>query len=321
MTDLGLMFRCQNPPEKLVEYARRAEALGYAELWLVEDCFFAGGIASAATALAATERIRVGLGIAPAVARNPAFTAMEFAALARLHPGRFLPGLGHGVGEWMRQIGAFPASQLAALEETSQAVRRLLRGERVDMDGTHVHLDGVQLEFPPADVPPLHLGVRGEKSLALAGRSADGTLLAEGCSPAYIRWAWEQIERGRQEAGREDAHHLTVYVWANAGDGLQRARAALRPEVARVLPHIPQQLAPLGIGDELAALLQEHGPGGLSDALPDAWLDELTVSGTPADCAAAVRRFANAGADAVVLVPTGGDEAEQVERLAEIMLR
>ncbi len=94
---VGAMFRRSMEPEALPAYARRLEALGYDELWIVEDCFYAGGIASASAALAATERIAVGLGILPAVLRNPAAAAMDLAALARLFPGRTLPGFGHGV--------------------------------------------------------------------------------------------------------------------------------------------------------------------------------------------------------------------------------
>jgi alkanesulfonate monooxygenase SsuD/methylene tetrahydromethanopterin reductase-like flavin-dependent oxidoreductase (luciferase family) len=70
----------------------------------------------------------------PAVARNPVFTAMEIDTLARLYPDRFLAGLGHGVAHWMRQIGAFPKSQLAALEETAVTIREMLTGERLTID-------------------------------------------------------------------------------------------------------------------------------------------------------------------------------------------
>ena len=162
--NLGIMFRREHPPEHLHQFARRAEAAGFDELWLVEDCFYAGGIALAATALACTESIKVGLGIMPAVARNPVFTAMEIATLARLFPGRFLPGVGHGVAGWMRQIGAFPQSQMRALEEVTVSVGRLLAGEEVTVNGSEVHLDEAALVHPPEQVLPLSLGVRGPKS-------------------------------------------------------------------------------------------------------------------------------------------------------------
>lgn len=116
------MFRREHFPEALPDFARKVEEVGFDGLWVVEDCFYGSGIASAATALACTNSIMVGLGIMPAVVRNPVFSAMEISTLARLYPGRFLPGLGHGVAEWMHQIGAFPKSQLRALEEVTVTI-------------------------------------------------------------------------------------------------------------------------------------------------------------------------------------------------------
>jgi alkanesulfonate monooxygenase SsuD/methylene tetrahydromethanopterin reductase-like flavin-dependent oxidoreductase (luciferase family) len=88
---LGLVVRPEHPPEALPGLARAVEDAGFDELWLWEDCFFAGGIATTATALAATSRVKVGLGIMPAPVRNAAFVAMEIAALARMHPEQVPP--------------------------------------------------------------------------------------------------------------------------------------------------------------------------------------------------------------------------------------
>ena len=85
--NLGIMFRREHPPEHLPQFARSAQAAGFDEFWVVEDCFYGSGIASAAAALAVTDTIAVGLGIMPAVARNPVFAAMEIATLARLLSG------------------------------------------------------------------------------------------------------------------------------------------------------------------------------------------------------------------------------------------
>ena len=97
------------PAGDLVAHARAAEAVRFAEAWLWEDYFKGGGIAQAATALAVSERITVGLGIMPAPVRNAAFTAMEVALLARLHPGRLHPGLGHGVADSMARSARGPS--------------------------------------------------------------------------------------------------------------------------------------------------------------------------------------------------------------------
>jgi alkanesulfonate monooxygenase SsuD/methylene tetrahydromethanopterin reductase-like flavin-dependent oxidoreductase (luciferase family) len=210
--DLAVVVRPTLPPERLAEQARAAEAAGASELWLWEDCFLTGGIAETATALAATERIVVGIGILPAPVRNAAFAAMELATLARLHPGRLHAGLGHGIAEWMRQVGAKPASQLTLLEEMTVAVRALLRGETVSTEGRYVRLRGVALDHPPETAPPVSLGVRGPKSLHLSGRCADGTVIDGSAGPDDVAAARSTIDEGRSEAGRTDPHRLTVFA-------------------------------------------------------------------------------------------------------------
>ena len=80
MTGIGIQIGASTSPADLPEVVRKAEELGYGELWLAEDYFQLGGIASAAIALAATDTIPVGLGVVAGVVRHPAVTAMEFHA-------------------------------------------------------------------------------------------------------------------------------------------------------------------------------------------------------------------------------------------------
>lgn len=173
---LGLCFTPDMAPETLVHLARSVEAAGLDELWVWEDCFKQSGVASAAVALASTGRIRVGIGLMPTPLRNVALTAMEVATLARMFPGRLMPGIGHGVQEWMGQVGARPRSPLGLLEEYATALRSLLAGETVTSDGAYVHLDGVRLDWPPEPAPPLFVGGAGPKSVDLAARVGDAYL-------------------------------------------------------------------------------------------------------------------------------------------------
>ena len=294
MAALGFVIRPEHPPEELPALAARVEAAGYDELWLWEDCFFAGGIAATGAALAHTERVTVGLGIMPSPVRNPAFAAMELAALGRLYPGRVKAGIGHGVTGWMRQIGAKPESQLAMLEETLAAVRALLAGEEVHADGRYVKLDGVRLDHPPDDVPPVFAGVRRARSLAVAGRAADGTILSEPSSPAYVAWAREQIAATRP-------HPLTVYAWCAMDEDGDAARAKVRPLLAERFGQGGPQVEQLGIPEDERA------------TVPDRWIDLAAVAGTPEECAAAIARLHDAGAETVVLVPP--DPGTQPEEL------
>jgi alkanesulfonate monooxygenase SsuD/methylene tetrahydromethanopterin reductase-like flavin-dependent oxidoreductase (luciferase family) len=156
--------------------AVEADRAGLSELWLWEDCFLEGGLTSAAAILSATDRVVVGIGLLPMPLRNVAITAMEIATLERMFPGRLRVAVGHGVQPWMEQVGAKARSPLGLAREYLVALRRLLAGEEVTVDGNYVTLDAVRLGWPPLTRVPVLLGAIGPKSLALAGECADGSL-------------------------------------------------------------------------------------------------------------------------------------------------
>src|SRR5580765_2292924 len=309
-TKLGVVFTADRLPEELPPFATAVEAAGLDELWVWEDCFLAGGVAASATALAVTNRITVGLGVMPVVFRNPVAAAMEIATLARLYPGRFVAGLGHGVPAWMEQIGALPAKPMRALEETVSSIRRLLAGERFSLDGEHVDLHDVRLEQPPQERPPVVLGVRRPLGLKISGRCADGTILAEPSPPAYIRWARARIEEGRAAANRADPHRITVYVKGRVDEDRTHARDI----VAGMLTgeSVAAQLAPLDRDAELEELRSLGDPA----AIPDDLVDQLTASGRPEQVVASLRSIAETGVDAIAFVPVGPDPNRQLQRFA-----
>jgi alkanesulfonate monooxygenase SsuD/methylene tetrahydromethanopterin reductase-like flavin-dependent oxidoreductase (luciferase family) len=314
LPDVGVLLPRDLPADQVLPYARRADALGFAELWVVEDLGFRGGIAQAAAALAVTDRIRVGVGILPVGARNVAFTAMEAASVAELFPGRLHLGIGHGMPDWMRQVGAWPASPLTAFEEYVTALRALLRGEEVTVAGRYVHLDAVRLDAPPAVVPPVLAGVRGPRSLALAGRCADGTVLAEPVGPEYARAA-------RAHIGDAPGHRVVAYDLAAVADDPADARAAVRPALGWLgdpgwAPHIE----PLPFAAEFRALRDRAADrDAFAAALPDAWVDRLAVVGTPQEVRDRLAVLADAGVDAVALAPAGPDPLTALEDLARVL--
>ncbi|HCB03738.1 MAG TPA: LLM class flavin-dependent oxidoreductase [Nocardioides bacterium] len=192
-TSIGVVFRPQLPPEELRGAVEAAEAAGIGELWLWEDCFLEGGLTAAAAALAWSERITVGIGLLPVPFRNPALAAMEIATLARLFPGRLTVALGHGVQEWMHQVGAGVDSPMTLLREHVSAVQALLRGDEVDVRGRYVSLDRVRLDWPPDPAPRLLVGARGPRTIALAGEVSDGVLLDTVIDPDVVRRARELV--------------------------------------------------------------------------------------------------------------------------------
>jgi alkanesulfonate monooxygenase SsuD/methylene tetrahydromethanopterin reductase-like flavin-dependent oxidoreductase (luciferase family) len=268
MTVLGAVSLPQLPPERLRDLARVADDEGLEELWLWEDCFWGSGVATASAVLGWTERLRVGVGLLPVPLRNVALAAMEMAALHRLFPGRATIGVGHGVQGWMAQVGAKAESPVTLLREHLAALRALLDGEEVSVDGRYVHLDKVRLDWPPRTRPPILAGATGPRTLRLCGEAADGTILTAGTTPDGVRKARRLVDEGRAAAGRTGPHQMIVYLIAATGPGAD---------------------------ERLAAELRREGrdPG-----------DDLGAAGDARTVADAVRRWADAGATTVVLQPT-----------------
>jgi alkanesulfonate monooxygenase SsuD/methylene tetrahydromethanopterin reductase-like flavin-dependent oxidoreductase (luciferase family) len=194
---LAAIFTPDLAPERLGAVASAADAAGLAQLWIWEDCFKESGIATATAILAATRQVTVGIGLLPVPLRNVALTAMEIATLARLFPGRLTVGVGHGVLDWMSQVGARVESPMTLLREYTAALHALLHGQTVTTHGRYVHLDHVALDWPPVVVPKLLVGGIRPRTVALAGELADGVIIPGGNSPADVRSAVGHLRDGR----------------------------------------------------------------------------------------------------------------------------
>lgn len=308
---IGLVIGSGVAPERLGPAARAAEAFGFDEVWVSEDFFFSGGIAGAALALAATERIRIGLGVVSAMVRHPGQLAMELATLARAHPGRLVPGIGLGVPAWMDQMGSMPASPLSAIRESVTIVRRLLDGETVDLEGRVFSLTGAALAHPPHERLPLVIGAIGPRMLALSGSVADGTVLSVLAGEAYLGYARGLIEAARRAAGRTDDHRITLFaiysVHADRAIARTAAREALAFYAAAGGANALTDVA--GISDRLRELLDADRTRLAAD-LPEEWVDRLTVSGSPDDVVERIGRLRRAGADAIALFLVPASDAE-----------
>jgi alkanesulfonate monooxygenase SsuD/methylene tetrahydromethanopterin reductase-like flavin-dependent oxidoreductase (luciferase family) len=321
---VGIQVAATTPPARLPSVVAEVERLGYAEVWLAEDYFELGGIASVTAALAATDEIPVGLGVLSARVRHPAVTAMELATVAELYPGRFMAGLGHGVPSWTSQMGLRPRSLVRSLREAAMGVRRLLEGEELTETGEYHTFDEVRLLHPPVEHVPIYFGVHGPRSLTLAGELADGTLLGWFSSPDYVGWASERIEEGRVNVGRTDAHAVVALAVCSLDDAdPDGARAELRAwasDFLKAQAGLPETNA-TAAGRRLEVAIEAAGDG----VLPDDVIADFMAAGSVADCRRFVERLLDAGADRVVLVPNPAGQrpleamVEQIRRGAELL--
>jgi alkanesulfonate monooxygenase SsuD/methylene tetrahydromethanopterin reductase-like flavin-dependent oxidoreductase (luciferase family) len=244
MRRVGAIFTPSFPPEALRDAAQTADESGVPELWLWEDCFRESAFATACAVLAWTTRMRVGIGVAPIPLRNVAATAMEIATIERLFPGRLIPGVGHGVLEWMGQVGARAASPLTLMREYVPALRALLAGEEVSATGRYVSLDRVRLNWPPVQPPGVVVAGEGPKTARLTGEVGDGTVLPAGSTPDRVARTLALAREGRAGAGRDGSHELIVFV--STGFGGAAARARLAEELGRAAGTVDPALMVVG---------------------------------------------------------------------------
>ena len=313
---VGVVLPGLDPSEHVPRLAAVIEGLGFASVWLPEDAWDRGGIATLVSALERTTTLRVGLGIASAMVRYPAFLAMELATIAALHGDRAVAGIGLGVPAWLEQMGLTPRSQVQALRETMVALRRLLDGESLTEDGERATYRDVRLTFPPRGRVPLLLGVTGPRMLALSGEVAEGTIATEMASVPYLRWARERIAVGMaaRPSGGDPAHRLVAYAWFAIDDDDDAALERVRPGIGAYLRREPVagHVEASGLRAEVADLLARHGSD-FASAVPREWLRLFSVAGDPDHVADAIRERLAAGADEVALHPGAWDDLDAFE--------
>lgn len=168
---------CGLPPgPDFCDLAVLAETLGYARVWIFdsaplwEDPFVH-------LALAAQQTSRIGLGTAVLIPteRSEMAMASAIATIDRIAGGRFRVCFGTGATA-RRTMGQRPMT-LRALESYVTAVRGLLRGDTVTIDGEParmLHTDGMTAARP-VDVE-IWLSVFGPRGIELAGNIADGII-------------------------------------------------------------------------------------------------------------------------------------------------
>ena len=191
--EIGMVFDRAFPAAAIGEYARRVEvvrhraALDHRGLLLHRRD--QPGRNCPRRHRADPGRHRHPAGGRPATRRSPRWRSPRSPNIA---PGGSSPasatGCRSGWGRWVPDHGL----PLTTLDETIRVVKRLLAGEEVTFDGRLSPLDHVRLDQPPTVAPrDRRRGPAAAKSLALAGRVADGMILVEGAGPTYVEWALE----------------------------------------------------------------------------------------------------------------------------------
>jgi alkanesulfonate monooxygenase SsuD/methylene tetrahydromethanopterin reductase-like flavin-dependent oxidoreductase (luciferase family) len=77
----------------------------------------------------------------------------------------------------------------------------------------------------------------------------------------------------------------------------------------------------MGIMPQVQEILKSGGIEHLENTMPDEWIDQLAIVGTPEDWALAIDRLLEAGANTVVLLPLPDKGLEELDMFARHFLR
>ena len=318
---IGVSLGDMVPPERIGERARYLEQLGFSHLMIPEDYWYEPALVCTALALSATDSVPIGTSIVSGLVRHPAVLAMEIAGISRAFPDRFRPGIGLGLPDWLRQMGLMPEKPVAALRESVASIRKLLAGETVTLNGSHFTLGGIGITHPALEPVPIAMGVSGPMLLRLSGELADTTLLAASSGEAYIRFARAQVDRGLAKAGRDPVamRYSTIALTCVDRDPA-RARELARPVLASFLGEFGTNTMTeaYGISDQLAGMIERLGPDGIAAAMPDEWLEDLALVGSPSEVEAKMRAWLDVGLDSIcIFFPDADLEEQTIQLVAE----
>jgi len=327
---LGLVLPMGAPPE-IVGTARFAEAAGFDGVWMYENLYGAGAFAAAGATVAATSRLRVGIGTVSPYTRSSAIVAMEAGLLHRLSGGRFSLGLGASPAEFVGRLGIDASKPLTVMRETLAVLHELFAGRATTFTGERVRLRDVTLALPkPATAPPIYLGAIGERMLGLAGQLADGLIFSVLCPLPFIRRALAHVAAGAATAQRDPARvDVVAYVPFALRSSAREARDLLRPEIATNLarfagkPDVEKLLTQDGVLDSarmqwIARRVAEGSASG--EIIDDELVDALCLAGDEDDVRRRVDAYAKAGVHELALFGVGTDapSREMLTRLIRI---
>ncbi len=221
MAELGISIDGFTPASWIADQARAAEDGGAATLWIATHLYLRDPVALAATALAATRRIKVALMAMSPYSIHPVYAAMAAATLAELHPGRIVLSLGVGAPGDLAAAGIETPRPVQTLGETIDICRALFAGDAVSHAGAAFRLSGRRLEGAPCDVP-IVLAASGPRMLELAGARADGMIVSGETSVPFVHWC-------RQRSGRDVEAYGIVYarIGARGDAAVERLRRTL----------------------------------------------------------------------------------------------
>jgi len=311
---LGMRFDGFDPAPETIEVAQQAEAAGATSIWMAEHL---GYREAAVSCMAFAMKTKSAMVLPTAVMPylwHPMPTAMQFATMAEVFPGRV--GLAVSVGNLMnlQESGIIPTRPVRVIREYLTALRALWAGETVEMEGHAFELNGARLAFAPPQPIPIFVASTGPQILNLSGRIADGVLFSGGLSLGFTRRCVALADEGVQQAGRDPADvRKAGFVYFACSKNGSDAIQANREKLAFLFRNRAQaeNIASVDVPidhDAIMDLVKKRDIPGAAKLIPEEAVPQFSVAGTPEECRAGLQAYIDAGVDEPVIEVSGTAE-------------
>jgi len=301
------------PARETVRLAKLTEELGYDGLWVGDSHIIWRELYALMGAIASqTKRVSIGSGVTHPEVRHLTVTASGFATLCEMAPGRVRMGIGIGASG-PANVGLKPVST-GELERAIHSLRKLFKGEAVELDGKEM-----RLMFASNYEVPISVAAAASSSVGMATRIADG-LIGGGRKDELAGWV-ERARKAVTQAGR-DARSFQITSWTVCSiskDG-KAAIEAVKAHAARsghtTFSRMIRQGKTVNEEDRKAVErldkeydFRHHMGPEHSHLVPDRWVDLFAVAGTPDQVWAKIDQIKKSGGDVIAIVPYGDKEA------------
>jgi probable F420-dependent oxidoreductase len=284
------------------ELYRRAEALGYDDLWSSETPNGADGFTPLATAAGVTERVRLATGIVNPYTRGPGVLAQTAGTLQEASGGRFVLGLGASSDIAVQRFnGREFAKPLTRMREAVEQLRPVLS---VPPDKG---FGGLRLERPVTTPVPIVVAALREKMLGLAGSVADGAftnfLPLSGLAQVRAAHRVGEAQAGRDPGSTELVCRFFV-IPGDPDDGVAMARGML--SVYGSVPVYADFFRWLGWSEQIDPMVhaaQARDRKQAAELTPEALIREIYVLGSPGQIRERLEQFVDGGITTAVLAP------------------
>lgn len=327
MERIGLTVGLEGAPlPEALDLCRRAETLGYTDIWSAE-VGGADGFSPLAALAATTTTARLGTAIVPVFTRPPALLAMQAATLQSISGGRFVLGLGTSsdviVSRWM---GSGFETPLTRLREYIEVVRASLKGQKIDFEGESARVAGFRLQLEVERPIPIYAAALGPRACRLAGRVADGVIFFLK-TPDGVKQALGWVAEGAAEVGRDldDLDCVIRLPVAMDEDEEVLGFMARRLITSYVTVDVyNRSIGAQGFESEAQAIRDAWRTGDrdrANELVSDELIDRLLILGDRHACREKLGAFRDAGIRTPILLPfsVAGDPDDRSKRVRSLV--